>query len=260
MRKLLLAFSVAAAALLPLLAQPALSQSGAPQTVSAARKAGPPTGPVPRLPNGMVNFGDVVWLSRGSGALEQAGLTNAVLDALMQPWAKELVKTRDETQDPHNYCMPDVVPRMAPFPIRFVQNYTHAAPTHMFILNEGNIHSFRQIFMDGRKHPEDIAPTWYGHSIGWWEKDTLVVDTVGFNDKAWFDGRGHPHTEQLHTVERYTRIDLGHMENKVTIDDPGAYIKPFSVTLPLTTTLNDELLEYICQENNQYGSGNSTGK
>jgi len=252
----LLVISAITAACVPLLTQTALTQGSAPQTVSAARKAGPPKGPVPRLPDGMVNLGDVVWLGRGAGAIEQGGPSTAELDALMLPWAKALMKTRDETQDPHNFCMPDVVPRLAPFPIRFVQNYTHTAPTHMFILNEGNIHSFRQIFMDGRKHPDDLAPTWYGHSIGWWEKDTLVIDTVGFNDKAWFDGRGHPHSEQLHTVERWTRLDLGRMESKVTIDDPGTYIKPWTVTMMLTTTLNDEILEYICQENNQYGAGN----
>jgi hypothetical protein len=145
------------------------------------------------------------------------------------------------------------VPRVTPFPYRFVQNYTHKAPTHMFILHEGNIHSYRQIFMDGRKHPAELDPTWYGHSIGSWEKDTLVIDTVGYNDKFWFDRRGHPHTEQLHTVERWTRLNLGEMENKVTIDDPGAYSKPFTLTFMATTTPGDELLEYICQENNQYG-------
>jgi hypothetical protein len=158
------------------------------------------------------------------------------------------------TQEPHNRCLPMGVPRVTPFPWRFVQNYTHRRPTHMFILHEGNIHSYRQIFMDGRKHPPDPDPTWYGHSIGWWEGDTLVIDTVGYNDKFWFDRRGHPHTEKLHTIERWTRKDFGHLENRITIDDPGAYAKPF--TLTFTATLSppqDELLEYICQENNQYG-------
>ena len=78
------------------------------------------------------------------------------------------------------------------------------------------------------KHPDDPDPTWYGHSIGTWDKDTLVVDSVGFNDKFWFDYLGHPHTEKLHTIERYTRTDLGNMTIEVTIDDPGAYTKPFT--------------------------------
>jgi hypothetical protein len=146
------------------------------------------------------------------------------------------------------------VPRTTPYPFRFVQTPTHKAATHMFILHEGNIHSYRQIFMDGRKHPAELDPTWFGHSIGWWEGDTLVIDTIGFNDKFWFDRLGHPHTEQLHTIERWTRKDFGTLENKVTIEDPGAYARPFTVTF--TAKLSepgDELMENICQENNQFG-------
>ncbi|MSO83093.1 MAG: hypothetical protein EXQ53_07330 [Acidobacteria bacterium] len=259
MRRLLVVSAVTAV-YLSLLTQTALTQNAPPQqTISALRRAGPPKGPVPRLPNGMVNLGDLVWLGGGSGGgnIEtQGGLKKGELDALMLPWAKALMASRDVTQDPHNFCMPDVVPRTTPFPWRFVQNYTHTAPTHLFIVNEANIHSFRQIFMDGRTHPADLGPTWYGHSIGWWEKDTLVIDTVGFNDKAWFDGAGHPHTEQLHTTERWTRLDLGRLENRVTIDDPGAYTRPWTVTFMATATPGDEVMEYICQENNQYGAGN----
>ncbi len=105
--------------------------------------------------------------------------------------------------------------------------------------------------MDGRKHPADPDPTWYGHSIGSWDGDTLVVDTIGFNDKFWFDFRGHPHTEQLHTIERYTRKDLGTLENKVTIIDPGDYSKPFTLTFTARLRPKEELMEYICQENQQ---------
>ena len=259
MRKLLLV-SAMTAALLPLLVQPASTQNDAPeQTISALRRAGPPKGPIPRLPNGMVNLGDLAWLGGGSiaGNIEtQGGLKKGELDSLMLPWAKKLKESRDVTQDPHNFCMPTVVPRVAPYPWRFVQNYTHTAPTHMFIVHEATIHTFRQIFMDGRKHPADLGPTWLGPSIGWWEKDTLVIDTVGFNDKAWFDSAGHPHTEQLHTTERYTRLDLGRLENKVTIDDPGAYTRPWTATFMATATLGDEVMEFFCQENNQYGTGN----
>jgi len=230
---------------LTLLTQSAWMQNSAPQTISAARRLGPPKGPVPRLPNGIVDLGDVAWLASGGNF--------GAHDGLMLPSAKAIMAKRDVTQDPHNFCMPDVVPRTTPFPFRFAPNYTHRAPTHMLIAYEGNIHSFRQIFMDGRKHPAELDPTWYGHSIGSWEKDTLVIDTIGFNDKAWFDGRGHPHTEQLHTIERYTRLDLGRLENKVTIDDPGAYSKPFEVIINATTTPGDEVMEYICQDGNQYG-------
>jgi hypothetical protein len=199
---------------------------------------------------------DGVWTGGGpvQDMEEQGGMKKGELDALLLPWAKKLMDSRDETMEPHNLCLPMGVPRVTPFPYRFVQNYTHKAPTHMFILHEGNIHTFRQVFMDGRKHPAELDSTWLGHSIGWWEKDTLVIDTVGYNDRFWFDRRGHPHTEQLHTIERWTRLNLGQMENKVTIDDPGAYTRPFVLTFMATLSPpEDELLEYICQENNQYG-------
>ena len=78
-----------------------------------------------------------------------------------------------------------------------------------------------------------------------------MIDTVGFNDKFWFDGRGHPHTEKLHTVERWTRTDLGHLVNEVAIDDPGAYSRPFKVTFTATLRTGEEIMEYICHENNQ---------
>ena len=127
------------------------------------------------------------------------------LESIMTPAAKKIFATRTEAQDPYNYCMPAGVPRMAAdFAWRLVQ-YPTTRPTHIFLLYEGNMHSFRQIFMDGRKHPVDPTPTWFGHSIGRMDGDTLVVDTIGFNDKFWFDRRGHPHTEQLHTIERWTR-------------------------------------------------------
>jgi hypothetical protein len=121
-------------------------------------------------------------------------------------------------------------------------------------LGEGTIHTYRQVFMDGRKHPEELDPTWFGHSVGWWEHDTLVIDTVGYNDKSWFDHVGTPHTERLHTIERWTRIDQGHMRNAVTIDDPGAFSQPFTVTFNATLAPpGDELMEDFCQENNQFG-------
>jgi len=93
-------------------------------------------------------------------------------------------------------------------------------------------------------------PTWYGDSIGKWDKDTLVVDTIGFNDRFWFDFAGHPHTEQLHTVERYRRIDMETLEDRATVIDPGAYAKPFTL-LATMPRLHEDLMEYICQENNR---------
>jgi hypothetical protein len=109
-------------------------------------------------------------------------------EAPLQPWASKLAKDRMSKDDPEANCLPAGVPRMAPYPWRILQTSTLA-----YFLFEGNIHSYRQIFMDGRAHPKDPNPTWYGDSIGKWEGDTLVVDSVGFNDKFWFDFAGHPH-------------------------------------------------------------------
>ena len=209
-----------------------------------------PTGPVPRLADGTIDLGDGIWTS--SPFTAASGLSPGEELPLL-PTAKALMASRKQTEDPYAWCLPMGVMRYNPYPFRFIQNYTHKKPTHLYIMYE-LMRTFRQVFMDGRKHPAELDPTWFGHSIGWYEKDTLVIDTVGFNDKAWFDGRGTPHTEQLHTVERWTRIDAGHLATEVLIDDPGAFSRPLTVMFQSTLSPpNDELMEYICQENNQYG-------
>jgi hypothetical protein len=110
--------------------------------------------------------------------------------------------------------------------------------------------------MDGRKHPDDVAtfPTWWGHSIGRWEGDTLVVDTVGYNDKFWFDSRGTPHTEKLHTIERYSRPNYGTLTIQFTVEDPGAFSRPVTMTFTAKHARPGiEVDEFICLEDNQYG-------
>ena len=157
---------------------------------------------------------------------------------------------RQSKDDPEPNCLPGGVPRMNPYPWRMIQTPTHTAESHIFILFEGNIHSYRQIFMDGRKHPEDPDPAWYGHSVGKWEGDTLVVDTIGYNDRFWFDFDGHPHTTQLHTIERFKRTNMDTLSWDITIEDPGSYAKPFTVQTKAALKPGWDLMEYICQENN----------
>ena len=164
----------------------------------------------------------------------------------LQPWAEKVTKERMSNADPEARCLPAGVPRMAPYPWKIVQQ-----PKLVVFLFEGNIHSYRQIFMDGREHPADLDPTWYGHSTAKWDGDTLVVDTIGFNDKFWFDFAGHPHTEKLHTTERYRRPDYSHLDFEVVIDDPGAYTRPFTMYGHSPLMENAEIMEYICNENNQ---------
>jgi hypothetical protein len=106
---------------------------------------------------------------------------------------------------------------------------------------------YRQIFTDGRSFPEkDLQPAWFGYSVGRWDGDTFVVESRGFNDQTWLDDSGHPHTEAMKTTERFHRTDFGHMDLKVTIDDPKAYTKPWSVSIPLQLVPDTELIEDVC--------------
>jgi hypothetical protein len=208
-----------------------------------------PDAPAPRLPDGTPDLSGL-WLGGGPNRDISQGLLPGE-EIVLLPGAARVMASRRPQDDPEAHCLPTGVPRVAPYPWRIVQMPAYGKATHLYFLFEGNIHSYRQIFMDGREHPEDLDPTWYGHSIGRWEDDTLVIDTVGFNDRFWFDFHGHPHTEQLRTIERYTRTDLGTLENEITIIDPGAYTKPFSVKYTATLRPGWELMEYICNENNQ---------
>ena len=204
-----------------------------------------PAGPAPRLPNGTIDLSGV-WQGGGPVGNIADGLAKGETLPIRPEW-KKIMDERKAGDDPEANCLPTGVPRRDPYPWRMLQT-----PTHTFMLFEGNIHSYRQIFMDGRTHPADLDPTWYGHSVGKWEGDTLVVDSVGFNDKFWFDFIGTPHTEKLHTIERYTRTNMGTLVIETTIDDPGAYTKPFKITFTARLRPGEELMEYICNENNGY--------
>ena len=164
----------------------------------------------------------------------------------LQPWAVKLSKERLSKDDPNASCLPSGVPRQSPFPFKIIQT-----PKLIVFLIEGNVHTYRQVFVDGSTHPKDLDPSWFGDSRGKWDGDTLVVDTVGFNDKFWFDGIGHPHTEKLHIIERYRRPDVGNLSYEITIDDPGAYTRPFTLYGHSPLLQNTEIMEYFCIENNQ---------
>ena len=249
------------------------AQSGIPQSgesqgrVQQVQAGGSPTvsgpeaeGTVPRLPDGHVDLTGP-WVGGGSNAdIERdGGLKPGELPLLA--WAKELRDKRREQEEPYTACLPMGVPRVNPYPWKFAMSYTSKGLTHIYILHEtGDSGAHRVVYMDGRKHPDDLIPTWWGHSIGRWESDTLVIDTVGYNEKFWFDSRGTPHTEKLHTIERWTRINYGTLVNEFTLEDPGALSRP--VQLKFTAKLlrpnlkvgGGELMEFICLEDNQYGS------
>jgi hypothetical protein len=140
------------------------------------------------------------------------------------------------------------VPRsdFVPYPFKILET-----PGNMVILYEA-IHSFRQIFTDGRALPKDPNPAWFGYSVGRWEKDVFVVESSGFNDNVWLDNAGVPATEQLKVTERFVRKDFGHMDIEITIDDPKTYTKKWEMVQPLLFQADNEIIEYICDENNRY--------
>lgn len=209
-----------------------------------AKQKGRAAGPTPRAADGKPDLSGI-WSPDRTFIYDISSSLAPGEELPLQPWAAKLAQQRMSKDDPEANCLPAGVPRMAPYPWKIIQT-----PQVVIFLFEGNIHTYRQIFLDGRGHPDDPLPTWYGDSIGKWDGDTLVVDSVGFNDKFWFDFAGHPHTEKLHVIERYRRPDAAHLDYDVTIDDPGAYTKPF-VMHGHSATVNSEIMEYICNENNQ---------
>ena len=151
--------------------------------------------------------------------------------------------------EPHTRCKPSGGPRqwLTPYGAEFVEFPEQRVA---YIFDIGGPHTYRTIFMDGRTHPRDVKPSYYGHSIGWWEGDTFVVDTVGFNEGFWIDRGQIPHTEKLHLLEKYTRTALDTMRYELTVDDPGAYTKPFTGISNLRWENGTELFEYVCQQAN----------
>ncbi|HEX6997854.1 MAG TPA: hypothetical protein VF322_06895 [Gammaproteobacteria bacterium] len=212
----------------------------------------PPPGPVPRDAHGKVHLGGekrnepAIWTPL-FGIMEPI----APADQLpFKPWAKALFEARQVHQlEPHARCKASASARqfLTPYGVEFVELPEFQ---RLYIFDIGGPHTFRTVYMDGRSHPRDLEPTYYGHSIGWWEGDTLVIDTVGYNEGFWMDRRGLPHTEQMHTVERFTRIDSETIDYEITVHDPGAYTAPWTASFQLQWDRGQELFEYVCQQAN----------
>jgi hypothetical protein len=166
------------------------------------------------------------------------------------PWGAKVHSERvaDNSKDnPDAHCLP----------MGIMQFHNHGEPRKMIqtpqeivILYEANA-GIRQIFTDGRALPDDPDPWWYGYSTGHWEGDTLVVETAGFRDMGWLDVEGSPLSDQGHITERYRRPDFGHLEIQVTINDPKSYTKPWTVSVHQHVLLDTNLIEFVCQENEQ---------
>jgi hypothetical protein len=171
-------------------------------------------------------------------------------DVPLQPWAETLYKERIEENGkdhPGVRCLPSGIPEKLNIPdgLKVVQT-----PDLTLFLHESRT-IYRQIFTDGRSLPKDAQPTWMGYSVGKWDGDTFVVETIGQNGKTWLDMRGLPGTESLRVTERYTRPTIGRMNIDVLIDDAKAYTKPWSVTLTWRLVPDTDLIESICEENNK---------
>ncbi len=202
-------------------------------------------GPAPRLADGKP---DLTGPWEPNAIRENVNLKAVGIEPPFTPEGEALYKTRLARlgkDDPEARCLPPGVPRLTttPYPFRFVQ-----MPNYIAILYEGGTHTWRQIFMDGRKFSQFAEDLWNGESIGHWEGDTLVVETTGFNDKTWIDAAGVPHSTGLKVTERIHRLDADNMEIVNTVNDPVMYTKPWSFTT-YPKRLKGELLEYICNEN-----------
>lgn len=198
--------------------------------------------PVPRTEEGRPNLAGI-WLGREDAFPEQA-------QAL--PWAQAVADERIANfaaDHPHTRCLPDglPVPNGAPPNVAKILH----GPDLLVILFE-DVPGYRQIFLDGRSHPEVPNPTWMGHSIGRWDGDTLVVDTIGFNDRGWTGL--YPRTTEMRAIERFTRLEYGYMEVELTVDDPGVFTAPWTRTFRFYLAPQEELIEYVC-ENNKWAPG-----
>jgi hypothetical protein len=229
--------------------------------------------PAPRWPDGRISLtgppgeignwdgrpGSTLAFNMSRDALDQSGFgslnlpTNLTIDEVpFQAWARDVYNQRQASftkDDPHTRCKPSGGPRMFHTPYGFEVLQLPDSAEIIFV-SVGAPHSWRVVHMDGREHPASPAPTWFGDSVGHWEGDTLVVDTVGFNDKFWLTREGIPHTTELHLIERFTRRDFDTLVYEVTIDDPGAYTDTWSGGWLIPWVPGNEPFDYLCQENN----------
>jgi hypothetical protein len=236
------------------------------------KKAKAPKGqPAPRLADGKPDFSGVYHApgygpgdprsKTGEGSAHNIANNLDPDEVPMLPWAKQAFDKRFHQDlskdDPEGFCLPMGTPRVNPYPWKIVQT-----DKLFLILYEGNVHSYRQVFLDGRAHDKTVKETWWGDSIGTWDGDTLVVDTVGLgfgdgkNKLAWLDADGHPRTNKLHVTERFSRPELAKVNIDITIDDPGAYTRPWTVHQSAQLAQGWEIAENICNENQDENGNN----
>jgi hypothetical protein len=212
----------------------------------------PPPGPAPRSADGRALLTGATPADKGVWT-PLFGITEPIapLETVpFKPWARALYDARQTSElEPHTRCKASGTARqfLTPYGVEFVDV---PALKRLYIFDIGGPHTFRTVYMDGRSHPKDLEPTYYGHSIGWWEGDTLVIDSTGFNESFWLDRRGLPHTTQMQTLEKFTRIDSETIAYEITVHDPGAYDGDWTGSFNLNFDRGVELFEYSCQQAN----------
>src|SRR5215471_7279360 len=228
------------------------------------QQAKPPSDPTPRYPDGhpMLSAppGKLGYWDAGFGSLTGKNPPNLPTNIDMSevpfmPWSKALYDARRAEQsksDPHARCLPPGGPRQFHTPYGLLI-YEIPEAKRVLILWGGGPHMWRVVYMDGRPHPPaDLLDNGFlGHSIGHWEGDTLVIDSVGFNEKFWMVRAGLPHTDALHLIERISRPDYNTLKYEATIDDPKTYTKPWTGGWTIPWHLGEDFPEYFCQDNNR---------
>ena len=205
------------------------------------------TATAPRLPDGKPDLSGI-WEPISPKYLRDLAADLKPGEVPYQPWAKALVDSRADgshaREESDANCLPQGIPKIAaaPAPWKIIQS----AGTIVILHEAFNL--WRQVFLDGRQFAEDLNPSWLGYSIGKWDGDTLVVESKGFNGKTWLDQAGKPTTEALHVTERYRRKNFGTMEIQITIDDPKAYTKPWTMKARFDLMPDTELIENICED------------
>jgi hypothetical protein len=215
-----------------------LGEADAETIALAQRRPPPPNGPTPRTVDGKPDLSGVYYGPRA----------NAMPKPDLLPAAANLVKRNEENLQRDSVsarCLPTGPLRLSPL-VKVVQT-----PALLLLIVEEETPGYRQVFLDGRGHPKQFNPAWYGHSIGRWEGEALVVDTVGFNDRGTLSPEGVPHSERMHMTERFRRPDLGHLEVETVIEDPDVFATPWKMTRVATLAPGEEIMEFICNENNK---------
>ena len=199
--------------------------------------------PAPKTADGKPDLSGI-WRSADGKHLNNLAADG--VEAPFQPWAAALFQERQRSEPkdrPSARCLPRGLPSamvVREYPWKLVQT-----PGVILILFDESLH-YRQILTDGRGFPENPAPTWLGYSIGKWEGDTLVAETMGFNEETWLDEAGHPHSNAMRLTERFRRRTVGSMDVEMTIDDPKTYTKPWTATVRFELLPDTDLAEHVC--------------